>query len=360
MGTEQATVPSEGLIARTAPNAAEKSTTRLEGMRTVTVLEQKGGWAKVETEEGLVGWVDGQRLLAHGDAPPKLGKAILSFVVGIAILGFFGIWGFLSLQDTIRGDCEFSGFVLHCRSGRLETWTNIPLFVIAALFGMGLVAAGIRGIARNVRSALFQRFVAWVIDAAGWSLLAVAIVQVTSMPFPGVLLTGGAIYALWGNASGQTLGRRLMHVAVVRCDSVDPLHLLADARVPADVVAAARPGWAKGLVRTLVGSLSIFYGIAHISALWSKKGGTLGDLAAKTALVKIAAPGARHELPPEGLAVRRTPNPTEEIVKRLDGGQEVVVVERKGVWARITTTDHETWWIDGRRLLPMGDRVTPG
>jgi uncharacterized membrane protein YhaH (DUF805 family) len=59
----------------------------------------------------------------------------------------------------------------------------------------------------------------------------------------------------------------------------------------------------------------------------------------------------RARLPPEGLSAFRLPDPDEEIVKRLEGGQEVEVIERLEGWALVRDTDGETWWIDGRRLL---------
>jgi uncharacterized membrane protein YhaH (DUF805 family) len=62
-------------------------------------------------------------------------------------------------------------------------------------------------------------------------------------------------------------------------------------------------------------------------------------------------PPERARIPSEGLAALRVPDPDAEIVKRLDGGQVVVVIERREGWARVREADGEAWWIDGRRLV---------
>jgi uncharacterized membrane protein YhaH (DUF805 family) len=59
----------------------------------------------------------------------------------------------------------------------------------------------------------------------------------------------------------------------------------------------------------------------------------------------------RARVPPEGLAALKVPHPHGEIVKRLEGGQEVLVIERREAWALIREVDGGTWWIDGRRLV---------
>jgi hypothetical protein len=62
-------------------------------------------------------------------------------------------------------------------------------------------------------------------------------------------------------------------------------------------------------------------------------------------------PPERARIPPEGLAALRVPHPDGEIVKRLEGGQEVIVIERREGWAFVREADRRTWWIDGRRLV---------
>ena len=56
-------VPSDGLPARSKPDADEAWTIRLDGGSLVSVLEQRGGWARVQTRDGEIVWVDGRRLV---------------------------------------------------------------------------------------------------------------------------------------------------------------------------------------------------------------------------------------------------------------------------------------------------------
>jgi hypothetical protein len=102
MSVERAVLPSEGLIARTAPNAAEESSNRLRGLRPVTVLERRGAWAKVETENGSVGWVDGRRLLGDGRSERSPGGGPLKWGLWLGVIGLAGV----IIGYAIQGDAD--------------------------------------------------------------------------------------------------------------------------------------------------------------------------------------------------------------------------------------------------------------
>jgi hypothetical protein len=56
-------VPSEGLPVRNRPDSQEEWARRLKGGSLVSVLDQRGAWARVRTRDGEVFWVDGRRLI---------------------------------------------------------------------------------------------------------------------------------------------------------------------------------------------------------------------------------------------------------------------------------------------------------
>lgn len=98
-------------------------------------------------------------------------------------------------------------------------------------------------------------------------------------------------YFWWGNATGQTLGRRLLKVAVVRRDHPDIAQLPVGAAVPSSVAADNQPGWGSGVLRTLTGAiLGLIYFLPYLWALFDNDNRTLGDIFAKTIVVGVETP----------------------------------------------------------------------
>ena len=62
---------------------------------------------------------------------------------------------------------------------------------------------------------------------------------------------------------------------------------------------------------------------------------------------------ATHLIPEGRLVARDVPNANAPALFRSQALVEVQVVETKGVWARITTEDGWTTWVDGRRLVEI-------
>ena len=65
----------------------------------------------------------------------------------------------------------------------------------------------------------------------------------------------------------------------------------------------------------------------------------------------FASRGGLALVPPEGLDARSWRDARLEAEFRIEGGTEVLVVERWRVWAKVATKDREgKYWVDGRRL----------
>jgi hypothetical protein len=69
---------------------------------------------------------------------------------------------------------------------------------------------------------------------------------------------------------------------------------------------------------------------------------------------------ATHVVPPEGLVVYATPDPSQATGAALDPGLAVAVAEVQGPWTRIVCSNGFTGWVDGRRLGPVAGPVGPG
>ncbi|HSL58229.1 MAG TPA: DUF2510 domain-containing protein [Acidimicrobiales bacterium] len=222
------------------------------------------------------------------DRPPRLGTALGHLAFGALL----GAWPVIAAMTMTGDDCERNGWMVECvsqgGSTRVETTIALPLVAVLALLAVANLLRGFVLLAGTARTLAVRRVVAWSIDAAGWlvlaGLLAAVVPEGSSGAAAVVSLTGLAVYFTWGNATGQTLGRRLLDVAVVRHDRRGD----TDAPLSMEAARAAAPGWAKGALRTLVGCSSIVYLIAHLWALWNAEDRTLGDLAAGTSVVAVA------------------------------------------------------------------------
>ena len=148
--------PAGGLVLRDSPDASDELSDRLEGMQRVTVLERWGSWAKVETGDGLVGWVDGRQLiadirrLATASAVRKMdyGEKLHQVAVGgggaVAVFGFFRPWveTWLSFGPLISSDSGMSFAKLTESHASGNSLAILWIALIAAALLLALAACG--------------------------------------------------------------------------------------------------------------------------------------------------------------------------------------------------------------------------
>ena len=58
-----------------------------------------------------------------------------------------------------------------------------------------------------------------------------------------------------------------------------------------------------------------------------------------------------RRVPATGLKARNEPDPTASVATELSSGTEVLVLERRGAWARVSVESGWSGWVDDRRLL---------
>lgn len=135
-------------------------------------------------------------------------------------------------------------------------------------------------------------------------------------------------------------GDRLLVLRVIAGDAGDPVIELAEV--------------SRAQLRSIVGALALGEDGLRRLAGERSDGGPLPGV--KTVAEVSAAPAPRmpaHLIPPGGAFAWEVPDPDHAPVAKIAGGQQVVVLERRGAWARVELGNGWTAWLDARKLLEV-------
>jgi hypothetical protein len=80
------------------------------------------------------------------------------------------------------------------------------------------------------------------------------------------------------------------------------------------------------------------------------KGGTGIGFLAREPVATASGYQATHTVPPDGLSAWSDPDPSQQPTTQLAGGVALIVVEQRGVWARVKAENGWEGWVDGRAL----------